>query len=349
MTKNEGFVVLANILHRWQPLMWCLLLVSVVTFLRVFLKNRWEKRWVRRIRTWTKKFLEDSWWITLGLPLIPAAGPALLAWAKHPGAEPTRLAEWFNGYLKDHSVLAQTLLWTSVIAVILNFVVARLREVLKERNKLSERQAGVLMEMFDEVVGIKVRRFGESARRIRDSITKVEVNDAFAEITQPKLQMCQLVRGIYGYFSAEVLPGETLQVLLVRMENNEPAEVAECIPSNTYPKTPMKDLKGKYSAMHRAARDNSMLIIPDIEAEVGRKSKKRYAPGGPGSSNTGSILCFPVRHHELDENPYVISVRVTAVNALKPADRARYELVLKRFADRLVIEHSLAVIKKATT
>jgi hypothetical protein len=246
--------------------------------------------------------------------------------------------------LKDLSGFAEKYPLVVIAALALPPFILALTNILGDvydRTDLRDKKLTKLLQTVDSIVGHKAIRFGTLARRLTDTLPSAgSAIDIFQEITQPREQILSIIEGVYHMFLSEVTEPESLFVTLSRIENGRFHSFEAFQPKTSGPRTSPDSLRKPTSAISRALEARDIVIIPDVERELKRGKKRRFERGPVEQSNIGSIIAYPVYHHQLDCIPYVITVKSATKDAFgtRAHQKKLYEYVLKQFANRLNLE-----------
>ena len=288
--------------------------------------------------------------ITTGLiiPVCAALPVALIAQASSAHPFPDWFFVPFNAWLVAHPLTRMFLSWWVILLIPLSLVLSKVRDWLKGNHDLEQRELLTLQRMLDRPVGQKLNRFGRVAKRLVGG-AKEDVGAVFREITQPEIQIELLLESLYMFFGHDVESKDDLKVTLARMRKGRIVAFERFLPLGDGPKSNPENLKSPDAAVNRAGKEKKTIIVNDIAKELGRKKNRQCVAGGNGSSNQGSMICFPVIDPELsDDVPFVITIKYFETNHFTAAKRRRYEFVLQRFSERIAMENRLRIIKEAT-
>lgn len=199
-----------------------------------------------------------------------------------------------------------------------------------------------LLTSLDHVVGVKNGRF---EKHLSDPhLTK---ENAFEEITNPMLQISEIVRAICDFFNStrNAKSKPLIRVTLAVMKNRKIDELPIWFPTDKPIRSSKASLNSPKSAIITAAKTKHMVLIPDISKELAQPEfKRKFADTGNDVDNTGSIICYPVRTSS--GVPYVVSIHCEEPGYFKAEFKELYERSLERFALRMSVEHSLLMMKE---
>lgn len=236
-----------------------------------------------------------------------------------------------------------------LFVAIYTLVVLALAKAIAQRVKTREIDTNGLLAVMgalDGIVGSKAARFGEYVK----NIPNLDRAAIFCTISQPQLQINEIIRAIWHVFDAAKSreTNNLIRVVLARFEGGKITGIPVYFPADEFVNASLEDLNKPNSAFLTAFRNKRILVISDIEKEL--RTKKRYVPTGDPDDDSGSLICYPVIHKPTREIPFVISIHCDEKNYFKPSSEFTgiYELTLERFALRLSVEYSLLLVKEAT-
>jgi hypothetical protein len=92
-----------------------------------------------------------------------------------------------------------------------------------------------------------------------------------------------------------------------------------------------------------------LIIIEDLIAEAKKDSdQQHYVPRDNDLDEHGSLICYPIIHtYTGGDVPYVITVVADRRRYFKKGRKRLYNWILKHFAVRMQLEHSLIKIGEA--
>lgn len=283
------------------------------------------------------------WWSAIKgvIVTIPAAVIAYAAvkWTTSPlpGQTPLRT------FLEAHVYLTVGFLVCPLLLPHLFAIVDASATRLKDRDYFPRVLSAALIHGINDIVGLKLRRFADFARRMTGNETKAEVFDA---ITQPEKQMTQLLVNLH-HLLHELTKDDTLQVVLARIENNLPVEFVERVPNDITLPPSLVTTDAARTLFHHSASNNRVIVIQDIGDHLQKNRKKRlYHPVGQPDEDKGSILCWPVFCETSGRVEYVLSIKSGVAKAITDDFRKLYKVPIGSFITRLLVEHNLKMIKR---
>lgn len=200
-------------------------------------------------------------------------------------------------------------------------------------DKKNSKILSALITHIDTIVGSKNKRFFDYCNRLpngcRDSV--------FNDITQPLLQMNEVIKNIVSYFEY-ITNDHTIKCSLLRVKNSVNFEYFICLDGE--PTTDIVVINNNKSTASICVRDHKIIVV---ENTCAKNAKFKHSFGS--NSTHKSIICFPV-----SKGPniaYVISVTSKNENAFRKKDEKIYEFVLEQFGKRLILETYLSSIKEA--
>jgi hypothetical protein len=274
-------------------------------------------------------------------PSLVGVPPVFVQFLKQFG--PKNIQEWVGQH--GMIIFLFSAAWV-VVMTVLSGVFRWVRKKIMGSFDLEMEDLVFLMTAFDHAVGNKMQRFGRAAARARTEgpLAKKEV---FEEITQPDHQIRDLMSTVYHIFrnKSDSCEKAKLSVILFRMENGKPSGFFEVQPADASPSTSIDQFKNKNSSPSVSAKQRSTIIVENIGKEIKKKKRRLCVEGNTPASNKGSLICHPVFCNELNETPFVISVKSSVPHFFKEAYRQRYESILGKVAKRISMEYSLSVLK----
>lgn len=211
-----------------------------------------------------------------------------------------------------------------------------------ESNGLSVTGLLSLLTSLDQIVGVKNIRFERQLNN--NQLTK---ENAFETITNPLLQISEIVRSICDFFNAtrNEKSKPLIRVTLAVMKGSKIVDLPVFFPTDEPIRSSLPSLNSPQSAIVIAARTKKMVLISDISKELKKHvSKRKFVNTGNDVDNTGSIICFPIR--TISGVPYVVSIHCEEEGYFKDEFKDLYEHSLQRFALRMSVEHSLLMMKE---
>lgn len=250
------------------------------------------------------------------------------------------LAEWFDAH--PYTKFFCTFWALIVIPWIFAF------EHFKPKTPLSVRESSYLLEILSRVVGKKLERFGSHLGKIRARTRRGSAKETFKEITQPDVQIGEIVQGIWQFFEATKSDENCeLRVALARMGASH-IEAFECYyPPNKSARSTVSALQCDQSGFSRTKRQRKLVVVENIREEASKKGNARFVITREDlGDEEGSMVCFPVEEPSAKEIPYVISVCSSKPGYFKESSSALLEEILEPFGQRIALEFCLKEIKQ---
>ena len=297
-----------------------------------------------RFCRWLDGFYKRGWVQYLLAPALVAVPP----WLVTKALDSKPLKEWLQAF---SPVMADVLtrydvLFFGFASIYAWAVLAFGKSVSKRVESRSLDIAGLLtlLASIDQVVGSKLDRF----RKHVNNVASLKAETAFDAITQPRLQISELTRGIADFFNAS-RPGKgnrLIRVVLVEMSDRRIKGIAVYFPMDEPVKATIDDLSKPNSTIMTAFKSRRIVVIESIKKELKKRSGASYVDAGNEQDNNGSLICFPVVIPQSKNVPYVVSVHCDEDGYFKKAMSELYEHSLARFALRLNLEHGLLELKE---
>jgi hypothetical protein len=289
-----------------------------------------KKSWFYRFRD---GFLTPWWSRYL---IVPGLGSGPGVWASY----------WFaagNTTLYGYHapvILLATAIWAGLISAVKsgldNTAAYSVRQLLKARNELS-----YLVGLVRGIVAVKSRRFFERGRELRDPVSATE---AFMTITQPELQMREIMRGVHNFFTdqSDDPVVERVRVLLMRWDERAGCMEAFNIyfPEAEPPRVPAGAFCDNSTVAGLANEKNDFVIVEDIATD----GKFRKFPRG--RTIAGSMIAYPVYDDLHRKVVTVINVVSNVPKRFKETERDALEIPMQVFAERLLLENRLLELKE---
>lgn len=283
-------------------------------------KNSWFYRFRDRVLV--------PWWSRYALVPALTGGPGIFV-AYWFGSGKTNL----HGFSEPVVVLIVgiwAIVMTQVKSAFNDLAKYSMRELLKSRDALVHIVAHVRAIVFTKSSRFH-EPFGES--------TSIDPGEAFLKITQPELQIKEIVRRVQMFF-ADALKDEDVRVLLMRWNPKMRHMVfVEHFPLETPPLAPEAAFYDTTTAAGLAKEGGTMVIVEDIATD------QRFKQIGIGRTKKGSMVAYPVLDDLRHEMVLVINVVSNEPHSFKEADRESLDLWLQVFSDRLLLENRLVELK----
>ena len=225
--------------------------------------------------------------------------------------------------------------------VILNGVLLFIRDMSDGGEEIDSEGLLTLFETLEKVVGAKATRFGGFIKKLHQG--KESAVDVFNSITKPDQQIIMLVAGLHSFFDAIDSVGVNIRVCLISAKDGIPNDFYYYYPESEPPKASIEELQLPESTAATAIRKKRMVIVPDVQEEVG-KENGQYV-GDDSGQEERSLICYPVIHHYTSTVPYVIAVVADKSGYFKTTKKQIYNWIFRHFAVRIALEHSLLLLK----
>lgn len=219
---------------------------------------------------WLFNFYNNHLWVQIFLaPLVLALPPVLLAkFTDSPK---------FHDFVSDHlpkvaQFLDEYYISSILFVAIYTFVVLALAKAIAQRVKTREVDTNGLLAVMgalDGIVGSKAARFGEYVK----NIPNLDRAAIFCTISQPQLQINEIIRAIWHVFDAAKSreTNNLIRVVLARFEEGKITGIPVYFPADEFVNASLEDLNKPNSAFLTAFRNKRILVIPDIEKELRTK------------------------------------------------------------------------------
>jgi len=287
-----------------------------------------------------KKWLTARWFryalmpIAAGLP----SGAAALWFALHAGVKD-------EYYLRDYQpeIFAITGTWALLLSILKSYLTDFAKTTIETlENTIIDLKRGQeeLVHLFNFVrivVGAKSKRFFDVSRNLTPESNPGET---FFRITRPDLQIKQLIESIHGFYRVNADPTEErIRVSLMRPDGGQ-LVFTQWFPDGDTPSSLMERFDGTTLA-GLAFLTKQIVISESVEADV------RYRHFG-ARRDQGSMFSYPLIDAQLGEVIYVANVTSTKIGrfADTPKQRAKIESTMEIFAERIILENRLALIKE---
>jgi hypothetical protein len=239
------------------------------------------------------------------------------------------------------------ILGTYLYVVIMKAVYAAINSYAKPAKELEVGDLIAILKAIDIVVGDKTKRMSNEAKSIMLR-GKVCGKATFSQITRPDQQIPLLISGLRSVFEYMDQDKTDFRVGLLKIENNKPIDWYSFDPVSFPPRTGAKELGAPTSTVSQCVKTKSIVIVGDIQKEISKKTKKerRFIKGNTQDTENGSQLCYPLIHAATGKIEYVITVAGNRSNCLSENYSELYAWIIKHFAVRVSLEHSLLMMKE---
>lgn len=205
---------------------------------------------------------------------------------------------------------------------------------------LSKQHAISIIQTLEIVVQAKYKRFIDTLK------TNISSQDIFKTITQPNLQKDVIIQALKSHLELQ-FQNSLIKVGLMRVENKSCVNWENYLPATIGPKTEIHILNSKTSCIKRCIESKTLIIVEDTFRETKKPSAtKNYIKGKTPDNESGSQICYPILHPLTNEVIYVIAVSCNKSQSFKQIDLEFYKWLLGVFAQRLLVEISLDILKQ---
>lgn len=302
------------------------------------------KRWLRNIMAALCQFADNHRKLTFSVKSAFLGWPALLlGYVNIKLAKPLWWQDDLRDWLSDHPILVIVMLaWPLATAFLMSWI-SDLFDAYRAFKDLTSEAWHTFVKMLNDVVGEKTKRFGEFARNMPPGTKRA---DAFMAITKPDSQIEHLVRNLRQVLV--LLTGDhTLRVVLAPIDNGVPQPNPVFEPKNAVPPADLFGRDAKKTLFCKCASAKRPIVIPDIAKELQRTAKKRrYIASALPDDNVGSIMCQPLIHPYCNRVLFCLSVKSDRRRFVTDDFRAKYLFMVDSFAERILLETSLTMIRE---
>jgi hypothetical protein len=254
----------------------------------------------------------------------------------------------FGNFLDQHVVIG--VLLSSIWAFLLILFYKFLKSIYQENPNGWLDMPAILLKSLDNIVGSKEQRFSRYLMELRAAESSSNISHTFNAITQPAIQLKEIVQGIYAAMHALIQlesPGEkfTLKVNLAEMNNGLIEKIPFHYPSNHSIRTPERILNKPNSTIRISASSKSITIIESIKEEL-TKDSPRFHPDPARIGEDGSLICYPIFYEKLNSVIFVVSIYSDQPFYFKNRFKSSYLELLRPFELRMKLEFSLLAIRE---
>lgn len=248
-------------------------------------------------------------------------------------------------YLNQSALLI--IVGTYLYVVILKAIYAAIKSYAKPAKELGVGDLLALIKAIDIVVGDKTKRMSSEAKKAL-SKGKACGKTTFLQITRPDQQIPLLISGLRGIFEYMDEQKAVFRVGLLKVERDKPVDWYSFDPASLPPRTQAATLSAPTSSVAHCIKTKSIVVIDDIQKELKKKNKKnrRFIKGNTLDSDNGSQLCYPLVHPATGKVEYVFTVAGNRPCCLIDKHTELYAWIIKHFAVRISMEHSLLIMKE---
>ncbi|MCP3922748.1 MAG: hypothetical protein GY714_09210 [Desulfobacterales bacterium] len=244
-------------------------------------------------------------------------------------------------FLNESAILI--ILGTFLYVILLRAIYAGIENYANSDKVLEFKHLITLIEAFDIIVGDKTNRMCKQAKKAIAS-SSVCGETTFNKITKPDQQIALLIAGLRRMFLSIDKTEAEFRVGLISVVNDKPDQWFAFDPISLPPRTEAKDLGAVSSTVSNSIKNRSIIVVEDIQKEMIKK--ERYIKGNTQKFENGSQLCYPIIHMSTGNIEYVISIAGNRSRCLKEKHIELYKWIIKQFAMRISMEHSLLIMKE---
>jgi hypothetical protein len=184
------------------------------------------------------------------------------------------------------------------------------------------------------IVGVKSTRFHEGAT----TVSLVDAAKVFLTITQPELQIKEIVRHTRDFFAGDGEPNERIRVSLMEWDDVRKHLVfLAWYPDAEPPRALPQAFRDTTTVAGKAYLTSDLVISEDMANDP------NYAK--LGDREGGSMFSYPICDDFLNQVALVVNVVSNKVRRFRSANKESLELPMQVFADRLLLENRLRKIK----
>lgn len=240
----------------------------------------------------------------------------------------TSIQYGIHSYLKDHQV------FIAIIAVVVIPGATSFLTYKKQfdNEKTTENILIALLAHLDTVVSVKNKRFYDYSKQV----TKARGSAVFKEITQPILQIQEIIKNISSFFE-HIKSDTTIKCSLLRVKPNNTIEHFICLDGQ--PTADDSIINQKSSTASNCLQTKSMVVVENTD-----KKDALFAHAHGATSSNKSIICYPIKKGKQVE--FIISITSRMEKCFNNAEIKKYEYILEQFGKRIVLESYLNQIKE---
>jgi len=283
------------------------------------------------------------------------------------GAPPFLLGQYYqvtdfaNEIRKDWAALAALLDQHVVVGIVASGIwilfwasIARfVRSISQDGPNGWENAATILLHTLDNIVGAKEQRFTGFFKQLSKSGKNIPANQAsevFDNITQPELQLKELVQGVYQAFDSllrlTTQERHNLKVNLALINKGQVVTIKYHYPSNQPVRSSIQALNSPNSTIKHVCKERKPIVVESIALEATRSNPKFAITDPARETEDGSLLCYPVWYEPFNAIVFVISVHSDKAGTFKSRFVKNYSQILKPFELRMKLEYSLLGLKE---
>ena len=306
------------------------------------------KKFGYKLLSFIKRFWNNKNVQTFLPPFLYSLGPTIgsIAFEWNPAQKfiTKHFYNEFDKWIQVHTGLALVLVvfWVPILYIIGKCLDYFLRQ------KINFEWLIASLEALDLPVKSKKSRFGEYTITFLKNYSTSSNCDIFQEITKPKKQFERLIVGLYQIFKSicnsdvkivifeyKKVSRRTLLFYFIRWPEDHPLSKPE-------------ELLQENSCVISSIKRGDLIVIEDIEKELRKPKNRRNFVLTSSGRNQGSILCFPIKDTYLRQINTVLVISIYSENpySFQNSKKEGYKEILQRFADRILIEYYLYLIRK---
>jgi len=205
------------------------------------------------------------------------------------------------------------------------------------------------LEALDLPVKSKKSRFGEytTINFLKNYSTSSNC-DIFQEIMKPQKQFERLIMGLYQIFRSICNSDVKIVIFEYKKASRKSLLFYFIRWPEDHPLSKPEELLQENSCVISSIKKEKLIVIEDIEKELRKSENQRNFVLTSSGRNQGSILCFPVKDIYLRQINTVLVISIYSENpySLQNSKKEGYKEILQRFADRILIEYYLWLIRR---
>lgn len=250
----------------------------------------------------------------------------------------------FGNFLMDNPA---KIIFGSVVIIYVYRGILKLLEYFLGYSKKSHIYAVTILESLESVVNKKYKRFVDTLNGYGDHSPQKKT--IFQDITQPDIQIEALMDSLVNCLKSLNVENDdlALRITLFKVHQSKPNKVVYNFPYDAPLRTSIGEFCDTNSTVSKAIASKKITIVEDTIKELKKNEKERqYIRGKTPENETYSIACYPVVFAKDTSVIYVISVSSSFRNFFNNKNISLYELIFKRYANRLALEHCLKLLKE---
>lgn len=193
-----------------------------------------------------------------------------------------------------------------------------------------------LLSGISVVVNDKSQRFHKTIHNTENTKDKISKDEIFTTITQPQEQVRIICQVIFSFFKEFVNEGN-LKFILVSCSSGRFIRVINCTSADDTSKTLPSFLNHK--TMAKDCADKKKILIMECKGD----KNVQFYESRKKKSNINSMITYPICNEETTR--YVLCLSSHEEFTFKNRDKKVYELILKEFGKRIILESYLNDLK----